>query len=94
MDARTRRLAGWVVVAVGILVAVVGGLADQLGLGGEGPDEFGPQQVAAVAVGAGIAVVGLVLALWPTRSSETARGETAPGRPPEGGGVAGAEPPP
>ncbi|HEX6421278.1 MAG TPA: hypothetical protein VFZ77_22440 [Acidimicrobiales bacterium] len=88
MDARTRRLAGWVVVAVGVVVAIVGGFADQLGLGGEGPDKFGPQQVAAVAVGVGLVAVGLVVALWPDRS------EPAAGQPPDRSGVAGAEPPP
>lgn len=64
MDAHTRRLVGWVLAALGLVVAVVGGLADQLGLGGEGPDEFGRQQVAAVAVGVVLIVVGLALALW------------------------------
>jgi hypothetical protein len=64
VDARARSLIGWAIAAVGVVVAVVGGLADQLGLGGDGPDKFGPQQVAAVAVGAALVVVGLALALW------------------------------
>jgi hypothetical protein len=55
---------GWIVVAVGAVVAVVGGLADQLGLGGEGPDEFGPQQWAAVLAGLVIVAIGLAVALW------------------------------
>ena len=54
---------GWAVVAVGLVVALVGGLADQLGIGGEGPDEFGGKQVAALVGGLVVAVVGLVLAL-------------------------------
>jgi sulfite exporter TauE/SafE len=45
-------------------VAVVGGLADQVGLGGEGPDEFGSKQVAALVVGIVLIAVGLALALW------------------------------
>lgn len=82
MDARARRLVGWVVVAVGVVVAVVGGLADQLGLGGEGPDEFGPQQVAAVAAGVVLIAVGLAVALWRPAREE-----------PNESGMAGAEPP-
>jgi hypothetical protein len=45
-------------------------LADQIGLGGEGPDEFGGRQVAAVIVGLIIAAAGLVLALWPSGPRE------------------------
>lgn len=70
MVARNRRLVGWVVVVVGAAIAVVGGLADQLGLGGEGPDKFGPSQVAAVVVGIVIIAAGLALALWPSRRAE------------------------
>jgi hypothetical protein len=68
--ARNRRLVGWVVVIVGAAVAIVGGLADQLGLGGDGPDEFGPSQVAAVVVGIVLVAAGLALALWPARRAE------------------------
>jgi hypothetical protein len=68
--ARNRRLVGWVVVIVGAAVAIVGGLADQLGLGGDGPDEFGPNQVAAVVVGIVLVAAGLALALWPARRAE------------------------
>ena len=70
MVARNRRLVGWVVVIVGVAVAIVGGLADQLGLGGDGPDEFGPNQVAAVVVGIVLVAAGLALALWPARRAE------------------------
>lgn len=71
MVARNRRLVGWVVVIVGAAVAIVGGLADQLGLGGDGPDEFGPNQVAAVVVGIVLVAAGLALALWPRRAEPT-----------------------
>jgi hypothetical protein len=64
VDSRTRRIVGWVIVVLGVAVAVVGGLADQIGLGGEGPDDFGGKQVAAVVVGAVLVVAGLVVALW------------------------------
>lgn len=64
MDPRTRRLVGWVVVAAGAVIALVGGLADQIGLGGEGPDEFGTRQVVALVVGIVIVAVGLALVLW------------------------------
>lgn len=65
MNARTRRMVGWVIVAVGAVIAIIGGLADQIGLGGEGPDEFGGKQVAALVVGIVIAIIGVVVALWP-----------------------------
>ena len=64
MDVRTRRLIGWVVAAVGAAIAIVGGLADQIGLGGEGVDELGSKQLAAVVVGMVLAVAGVGLALW------------------------------
>lgn len=64
MDVRTRRLIGWVVAVVGAAIAIVGGLADQLGLGSEGVDEFGSRQLAAVVVGVVLVVAGVALALW------------------------------
>jgi hypothetical protein len=67
MDAHARRLVGWVVVAAGVVIAGVGALADQIGLGGEGPDKFAGKQVAAVVVGLIVAAVGLLVALWPSR---------------------------
>jgi uncharacterized membrane protein len=70
VDARTRRIAGWVVVALGVVV-VAGGLADQVGLGGDGPDEFGPKQVVALVVGIVLVAAGVALALWrPPESAE------------------------
>jgi hypothetical protein len=74
MDPRTRKLAGWVIVAVGLVVAAVGALADQLGLGGEGPDQFGGKQVAALIVGLVIALAGLALVFWPRGSTEPGAG--------------------
>lgn len=65
MDTRTRKLVGWVIVAVGVAIAVVGAFADTFGLGGDGPDEIGGKQVAAIAVGVVIALVGLAAALLP-----------------------------
>ena len=70
MVARNRRLVGWAVAVAGAVLAIVGGLADQLGLGGDGPDEFGPSQVAAVIAGIVIVLAGLALALWPARPAE------------------------
>jgi hypothetical protein len=64
VDVRTRRLIGWVVAAVGAAIAIIGGLADQFGLGGEGVDEFGSKQVVAVVVGVVLAIAGVGLALW------------------------------
>jgi hypothetical protein len=71
VDAHTRRIVGWVIAAVGLVIAVVGGLADQLGMGGDGADQFGGKQVAALIVGIVVAAAGLALAMW-------GRGETEP----------------
>ena len=68
MDAHTRKLAGWAIAAIGVIVVAVGALADQIGLGGEGPDKFAGKQVATVIVGLVIAAAGL--ALWPSGPRE------------------------
>jgi hypothetical protein len=65
VDARTRKLAGWLIAAIGAVIAIVGVFADSLGLGGEGPDEFGAKQVAALVVGVVIVGAGLALTLLP-----------------------------
>jgi hypothetical protein len=65
VDPRTRKLAGWVIAAVGAVVMVVGALADSLGLGGEGPDDFGAKQIAALVVGLVILAAGIAVALLP-----------------------------
>jgi hypothetical protein len=70
VDAHTRKLAGWAIAAIGVIVAAVGALADQIGLGGEGPDKFAGKQVTAVIVGLIIAAAGLALALWPSDPRE------------------------
>lgn len=64
MDVRTRRLIGFAIAVVGAALVIVGGLADRMGLGGEGVDEFGSKQLAAVVVGMVLAVAGVGLALW------------------------------
>jgi hypothetical protein len=79
VDTRARKLAGWLVVAVGVVIALVGALADQIGLGNGGPDKFGGKQVAALVVGLVIAVVGLVIALMPQRSPEAVSGSGVDG---------------
>jgi hypothetical protein len=76
VDARTRRLVGLAVVVVGAAIAIIGGLADQLGLGGEGPDEMGSKQVVALVVGIVIAAAGLALALWRPTESDAEPGPT------------------
>jgi hypothetical protein len=70
VDARTRKLVGWIVVAVGAVVAIVGAFADSLGLGGESPDEFGGRQIAALAVGVVIALVGLAVTFLPLGANQ------------------------
>jgi hypothetical protein len=62
MDARTRKLAGLAIIAVGIVLAVVGGLADQVGIGANDEGEMGGKQIAALVVGLLLVVAGAVLA--------------------------------
>jgi hypothetical protein len=69
MEPRTRKLAGLVLAAFGVIVALVGLFADSLGLGGDGPDEFGSKQVIALVVGLAVAAVGVGVALLPRRST-------------------------
>lgn len=61
MDARTRRLAGWVIAAIGVIIAVLGALAGPIGLG---DDDFGPLQIAAVIIGVVVAGIGVALTRW------------------------------
>jgi hypothetical protein len=72
VDARTRKLVGWVIVAAGVIIAFLGALAGPLGLG---DDEFGGLQIAAAIIGVVVAAVGVVLTRW----SPGARGATAAG---------------
>src|SRR6266508_6140604 len=62
MDARTRKLVGLAVVAVGIVLAVVGGLADQIGIGANDDGDMGGKQIAALLVGLVLIVAGAVMA--------------------------------
>ena len=62
MDARTRKLAGLAIAAVGIVLAVVGGLADQVGIGANDEGEIGGKQIAALVVGLLLVAGGIVLA--------------------------------
>jgi len=66
LDARTRKLAGLAIIVVGIVLAIVGGLADQVGIGANDEGEMGGKQIAALVVGllliAGGAVLATVLA--------------------------------
>ena len=61
MDARTRKLAGWVIVAIGAIIALVGALAGVIGLG---DDDFGGLQITAVIIGVVVAAIGVVLTRW------------------------------
>jgi hypothetical protein len=70
VDAHTRKLAGWVIVAIGAIIVLVGALADQIGLGEDEGGGFGGRQVAAVIVGLVVAAIGLGLALWQPGSRE------------------------
>jgi hypothetical protein len=61
VDARTRKLVGWVIAAIGAIIAVLGGLAGPIGLG---DDDFGPLQIAAVIIGVVVAAIGVALTRW------------------------------
>jgi hypothetical protein len=71
MSASTRRIVGYVIVGVGIVIAIVGAFADQLGLGGDGKDRFGGKQWGALIAGIVIVVIGLVVTFWPARKKAT-----------------------
>ena len=72
MDARTRKLVGWVITAIGAIIAFLGIFAGPLGLG---DDDFGPLQIAAVIIGVVVAAVGVVLTRWsPGVGGSTAAG--------------------
>ncbi len=59
MDARTRKLAGWVIAAIGAIIAFLGVFAGPIGLG---DDDFGGLQIAAVIIGLVVAGIGVVVA--------------------------------
>jgi len=80
LDARTRKLAGLAIIAVGLVVAVVGGLADQVGIGANDEGEMGGKQIAALVVGLLLIAAGAVLATVLAKDTATA-GDTAPARP-------------
>jgi uncharacterized membrane protein len=65
VDARTRKLVGWVITAVGAIVAFLGIFAGLLGIG---DDDFGGLQIAAVIVGVVLAAAGVVLTRWSPRA--------------------------
>ena len=79
MDARTRKLAGLAIIAVGLVVAVVGGLADQVGIGANDEGEMGGKQIAALVVGLLLIAAGAVLATVLAKDTATA-GDTAAAR--------------
>lgn len=80
MDARTRKLAGLAIIAVGFVVAIVGGLADQVGIGANDEGEMGGKQIAALVVGLLLIAAGAVLATVLAKDTGTA-GDTAAARP-------------
>lgn len=72
MDARTRKLVGWVIAAVGAIIAFLGIFAGVLGIG---DDDFGGLQLTALIVGVVVAAVGVVLTRWsPGVGAATAAG--------------------
>jgi hypothetical protein len=63
VDARTRKMAGLAIIAVGIVLAVVGGLADQVGIGANDEGDMGGKQIAALVVGLLLIAAGIVVAM-------------------------------
>jgi hypothetical protein len=61
VDAQTRKLVGWVIVAIGVIVALLGAFAGVIGIG---DDDFGGLQIAAVIIGVVVAAVGYALTRW------------------------------
>ena len=61
MDAQTRKLVGWVIVAIGVIVALLGAFAGVIGIG---DDDFGPLQIVAVIIGVVVAAIGYALTRW------------------------------
>jgi hypothetical protein len=61
VDARTRKLAGWAIAAIGAIIAVLGIFAGPFGLG---DDDFGGLQIAAVVIGVVVAGIGVAVARW------------------------------
>lgn len=60
---RTRSIA-WVLIVVGVLLALVSGLGDTIGIGAEEGD-FGWKQIAGLGVGLALAATGIGLLLRP-----------------------------
>jgi hypothetical protein len=61
VDARTRKLAGWVIAAIGAVIAFLGAFAGVIGIG---DDDFGGLQIAAVIIGLVVAAIGVALTRW------------------------------
>ena len=61
VDARTRKLAGWVIAAIGTVIAFLGAFAGVIGIG---DDDFGGLQIAAVIIGLVVAAIGVALTRW------------------------------
>jgi hypothetical protein len=78
VDARTRKLAGWVIVAIGAIIALVGALADQIGVGEDEGGGFGGRQVAVLVVGLIVVAIGVAVALWRPGSREPTTTTTGP----------------
>ena len=75
MEALKKNTVGYAVAAFGALVALVGGLADTLGIGAEGADGLGGKQLALLLVGLVILAAGLAVVFLSAQEGEL--GETA-----------------
>jgi hypothetical protein len=67
VDARTRKLVGWAIAAIGAIIAILGVFAGPIGLG---DDDFGGLQIAATIIGIVVAAVGVAVARWRPRVGE------------------------
>lgn len=68
----SRRFLGFALVALGVILAAISALADQIGVGDE--EAFGPQQTAGVVVGLVVAAVGFAIAWMAGKSGNDTPG--------------------
>jgi hypothetical protein len=70
VEALKKNTVGYAVAALGAVVALVGGLADTLGLGAEGADGLGGKQLALLLVGLVILAAGLAVVFLSGQETE------------------------
>ncbi|HSQ36730.1 MAG TPA: hypothetical protein VLS92_02435 [Acidimicrobiia bacterium] len=78
----SRRVVGWIVAGVGLVVVFISAAADVIGISSGGSAEmFGNRQIIGTVIGAVVVAAGLAVSYLPARRS--ARRRTAAERPPQ-----------